>query len=222
MLHMRALTRPSFFVAHPVSCTPVVPRRMVRAPCALPTMHVLVTARSVASLAQSDLRRIEGKLMQKYRPLAESMNAFHVSDDSLSEAIMESVESVGSADEQKRLGAVPAAPPPTAATPLDGIAKREKAQEEMYIARAEAELLRKLRSKLAGMKKARESPSERLKDGTRPRKATKSGSSPLQARRRGLEEDYIRRMEAEVLRKLREKKRAALEAKSAAQESNSE
>lgn len=220
MLPMRALlTRPSFSAAYPVSCT--VPRRIVRASCVLPT-QVHVKARSVASLAQSDLRRVEGKLMQKYRPLAESMQAFHVSDDSLSEAIMESVQSLGSAEEQKRFDSVPAAPPraaPVGTTPIDGFAKRGKSQEEMYIARAEAELLRKLRSKLAGMKKARESPSDRLKSDTGPRKASKSGSSPLQARQRGLEEDYIRRMEAEVLRKLREKKRAALEVESAAQES---
>ena len=38
----------------------------------------------------------------------------------------------------------------------------------------------------------------------------------LQARQRGLEEEYIRRMEAEVLEKLRAKKRAAEEAAAAA------
>ena len=122
---------------------------------------------------------------------------------------------MGSAEEQQRFDAVPAAPPPAApvgTTPLDGLAKRGKSQEELYMARAEAELLRKLRSKLAGMKKARESPSDRLKSGARPQKASKSGSSPLQTRQRGLEEEYIRRMEAEILSKLREKKRAALEA----------
>ena len=101
---------------------------------------------------------------------------------------------------------VPAAPPPTAATPLDGIAKREKIQEEMYIARTEAALLGKLRSKLAGMKKTHESPSDRLKDATRRRKATRTGSCPLQACQRCLGEDCIRRMKAEVPRLLREKK----------------
>lgn len=112
----------------------------------------------------------------------------------------------GSVDEQQRLGAVPAAPPPTAASPLDGIAKREKIQEEMYIARTEAALLGKLRSKLAGMKKTHESPSDRLKDATRRRKATRTGSCPLQACQRCLGEDCIRRMKAEVPRLLREKK----------------
>lgn len=211
---MRLPTRPPFLSAHPVSCT--VAGRMVRAPCAR-AAYASVTARSAATLAQTDLRRVEGKLMEKYRPLAESMTAFHISDDSLAEAIVDSVASVGSAQEQKFFDAVPAAPPPATAvgtTPIDGFMKRGKSQEEMHIARAEAELLRKLRSKLAGMKKARESPSDRLKGDTRPLKASKSGSSPLQARQRGLEEDYIRRMEAEVLRKLREKKRAALEAES--------
>ena len=213
LLSMPVARRPQSLVAPP------------RTAAVLLQSHRRVVApwRGLATLAEPELRKVEGRLMEKYRPVVESITSFHISDDSLSESITEAVASVGHAEEQKRFDGIPAAPPPaapTGASPLDGFAKRGKSQEEMYMARAEAELLRKLRSKLAGTKKARESPSNRLKGGaggtTAPRRAAKSGSSPLQTRQRGLEEEYIRRMEAEVLEKLRAKRRAAEEAAAAA------
>jgi hypothetical protein len=143
-----------------------------------------------------------------------------ISDDVLSTSIrqsVEAVENVSDPEEERWLKYAALCGNKTASQALGNQALRgvrawgafqQDSQGEIYEARVESELLRKVKQVLAGQKEPRPSPKDvpcpRMA-ASLPRKASKSGAAPTSP----AEEAYIREQEAAVRTKLRKQLEAS-------------